>query len=91
MPTTAAKSGAGGGLKRAAIIIVGDEILKGETQVFTTTANQFNKIHYKGKSKTTETLSPRVLYFLYFEKIMLTEYVLIFIRSCLDTQMIIMC
>ncbi len=33
MPTTA-KSGAGGGLKRAAIIIVGDEILKGETQVF---------------------------------------------------------
>jgi hypothetical protein len=34
MPTaTAAKSGAGGGLKRAAIIIVGDEILKGETQV----------------------------------------------------------
>jgi hypothetical protein len=38
MPT-AAKSGAGDGLKRAAIIIVGDEILKGETQVFTRTAN----------------------------------------------------
>jgi hypothetical protein len=38
LPTAiTAKSGAGGGLKRAAIIIVGDEILKGETQVFFTT------------------------------------------------------
>jgi hypothetical protein len=36
--STAAKSGAGSGLKRAAIIIVGDEILKGETQVFITLA-----------------------------------------------------
>ncbi len=49
MPTTA-KSGAGGGLKRAAIIIVGDEILKGETQVFTTAAILANE-------KNTETLS----------------------------------
>jgi hypothetical protein len=37
--STTAKSGAGGGLRRAAIIIVGDEILKGETQVFTTPAS----------------------------------------------------
>jgi hypothetical protein len=36
MPTAAKKEA--GGLKRAAIIIVGDEILKGETQVFTTLA-----------------------------------------------------
>jgi hypothetical protein len=36
MPTAAKKEA--GGLKRAAIIIVGDEILKGETQVFITLA-----------------------------------------------------
>ncbi len=52
MPTAiTAKSGAGGGLKRAAIIIVGDEILKGETQVFHHTGDP-------GKwEKNTETLS----------------------------------
>ncbi len=44
--STAAKSGSGGGLKRAAIIIVGDEILKGETQVFITLATwQMKKKH----------------------------------------------
>jgi hypothetical protein len=49
MPTTA-KSGTGGEFKRAAIIIVGDEILKGETQVFTTAAIMAN-------GKKAETLS----------------------------------
>jgi hypothetical protein len=49
MPTIA-KTGTGGGLKRAAIIIVGDEILKGETQVFTIAA-------ILASEKNTETLS----------------------------------
>jgi hypothetical protein len=50
MPTAAKKEA--GGLKRAAIIIVGDEILKGETQVFTTTANPG-----ANEKKNSETLS----------------------------------
>jgi hypothetical protein len=60
---TAAKGGPGGGLKRAAIIIVGDEILKGETQVFTTTANPGKTEKYRnivicrGKLTTKNFLS----------------------------------
>jgi hypothetical protein len=80
MPTAAAKSGAGGGLKRAAIIIVGDEILKGETQVFTTPAilaNEKIPKHCHLNGELTGRIFLCTVFLPLFEKVILNEYVLI--------------